>query len=176
MDKNRINKLLVLKAFYLGRAISEKNDFIWAIQEIDTAISRLELLHDDKSRLRLIFYVLLKAEARREFDDVLEIRKYAKKISSEIIEEIYDDYMRIENATQTLKKAYGLEKGYIADKGIKNSSGSRTVKNRNKITTEYYDTACAVIGININELSNKELNFLHNVSLVEMLKYHGLQK
>ena len=56
-------KLLVLKAFYMGHAISEKKHTISvALDMVETAIRKFAASEDSQSRLRLLFYLLLKAE------------------------------------------------------------------------------------------------------------------
>lgn len=175
LEKDGIHKLLVLKAFYLGRALSDHKDKTWALDVINRAIEQLKGLPDRQSKIRLLFYLLLKAEANRQSDNVVEIREYAKKVASELGGEVFHDFISIENATQTLKRAYGLEKGFIADKGIKNTIEAKVVGYGYDKHLEYYDAACRAVGIDPNKLSAKGFNFLHKVSLTKMLESHGIK-
>lgn len=175
MGKNNVNKLLVLKAFYLGRALSDHIDKTWAIDVINRAIEQLSELPDSQSKVRLLFYLLLKSEINRQSDNVFETREYAKEVATDLGGEIFHDFMSIENATQTLKAAYGLEKGFIADRGVKNTITSKEVGFGYNKHIEYYDIACSAVGIDPNKLSDKDFDFLHKVSLTKMLESHGIK-
>ena len=174
METNRRDKLLVLKAFYLGHKLSDHSDKVSALEMINKAINQLKQLKDSQSKLRLLFYVLLKAETNRHGTDVVETRKYAKELASELGGIIFEDFMSIENETQTLKKVYGINKGVIADKGIK-TTDIRVVGTGFNKHVERYDIACGAVGVNPNNLSAKELHFLHQVPLAKMLEAHGIQ-
>ncbi|GBC61281.1 hypothetical protein DENIS_2241 [Desulfonema ishimotonii] len=175
MEKKNVNKLLVLKAFYLGRALSDHEDKNWAIDVINKAIEQLGEQPAHQSKVRLLFYLLLKAEINRQSDNVFEIREYAKEVATDLGGEIFHDFMLIENATQTLKRAYGLEKGFIADQGVKNNIEFKVVGFGYKKHIEYYDIACKAVGIDPNKLSDKDFNFLHKVTLTKMLESHCIK-
>jgi hypothetical protein len=176
MKKKNINKLLVLKAFYLGHALSDHENKKWAVDVINKAIEQLSEKHDRQSKIRLLFYLLVKSEINRQHDNVFETREYAKEVATDLGDEIFQDFMSIENATQTLKRAYGFEKGFIADQGVKNPIESKTVGFGYKKHVEYYDTACQAIGIDPNKLSNSDYNFLYKVPLTKILESHGIKE
>lgn len=167
-------KLLVLKAYYMGHAIAERNHNKYtALKMIDAAILTLEVNNDPQNRVRLLFYVLLKSEILRDDQQVVESRRRAKAIAEDMGGNVFDYYMAVENATQTKKKAYGMQKGVIADKGVQ-TTVRYTVTDGYNVWVVSYDAACRALGVDERRLSEKELHFLHKVSLKEMLEKHGI--
>ena len=165
-----LHKLFILKAYYMGHAISEKKSGVQqAIAMADAAITELEDKNDEQNRLHLLFYILLKTEILRATSDISELRKRAKKISQELSLPIYEDYMMVEDATQTRKKAYGLETGVIADKGVQ-TTVSYTVTDGYNVWLISYDAACRALNVDENSLSDQEMHFLHKTTLKEMLE------
>jgi len=168
-------KLLVLKAFYMGYSISErKHNVIVALEMIEAAIRQLEGSQDRQGWLRLLFYLLLKAEILRSKPEVLEIRASARDISRRIGGHVYDYFMAVEDGTQTLKKAYGLQVGVIADEGVK-PTVSYTGGHGFNLFTVRYDAACRALEVDEQLLTEKEIHFLRKVSLREILEKHGIQ-
>lgn len=168
-------KLLVLKAYYMGHAIAQKKQIeSVALKMAGAAIAKLEQSDDPQSKVRLLFYVLLKCELLRETQKVVELRKQAKAIAQDIGGHVFDYFMALEEATQTTKKAYGLQKGIIADKGIQ-TTVNYTVSDGFNVWVISYDAACRALGVDENRLSNNERHFLHKVSLKEMLTKHGIE-
>jgi hypothetical protein len=149
MDNKKRNRILVLKAFQLGNAISRHHERTPLLEVIDNIIKDLEKRDDQSSKLRLLFYVLLKAEINRDNPNVLETRKYAQILSSELDSKIYQDFMLIENETININKPI---------------SQSKSIQ-----------TACRALRIDINEFEKSELNFLENTNLSQMLKAHGIK-
>ena len=168
-------KLLVLKAFYMGHAISEKKHNISvALDMVETAIRKFAASEDSQSRLRLLFYLLLKAEILRETPEVIEIRARAKEVSQQIGGRVFDYFMAIEESTQSRKKVYGMQVGVIADEGIK-PTVSYTVSDGFNVWTVRYDAACRALGVDERRLTEKEIQFLRKVTLKEMLEKHGVE-
>lgn len=168
-------KLLVLKAFYMGHAISEKkNNISVALDMVDTAIRKLAATEDHQGKMRLLFYLLLKAEILREKPEVVEIRARAKEVSQQIGGHIFDNFMAIEDSTQSRKKVYGMQVGVIADEGIK-PTVSYTVSDGFNVWTVRYDAACRALRIDERRLTEKEDHFLRKVTLKEMLEKHGVE-
>lgn len=168
-------KLLVLKAFYMGHAISEKTHNIpVALTMVNKAIQSLQGSFDNRALLRLLFYVLLKAEILRQSPDVLAIRAYAREISQRIGGNVFDYFMAIEDGTQTRKKVYGLQVGVIGDEGIK-PTVSYTVGDGFNIWLVRYDAACRALGVDERRLTERETHFLRKVTLREMLEKHEIE-
>ncbi|MEJ1470250.1 MAG: hypothetical protein RPU59_04155 [Candidatus Sedimenticola sp. (ex Thyasira tokunagai)] len=169
-------KLLVLKAFYMGHAVAEKkHNAPVAIDMIDTAVRKLEKSTDEKNKIRLLFYVLLKSEILRETPDVIGLRAQAKETAESIGGNVFDYYMAVEEATQTISKAYGIQKGVIENKGVQTTE-SYTVSDGFNVWVVSYDAACRALDVNEHRLSEQETNFLHHISLKEMLKKQPRQK
>ena len=168
-------KLLVLKAYYMGHAIAEKKQNIpVAIDMVNAAIQYLEAHRTEENEMRLLFYVLLKAEILRETDEAIELRKRAKKISEKIGGNVFSYYMAVEEATQTKSKAYGIQQGVIANKGVQTLE-SYTVTDGFNVWVVRYDVACRALGVDEHRLTEKESNFLQKITLKEMLEKHGIK-
>lgn len=168
-------KLIVLKAFYMGHAISEKkHNIAIALDMVETAIRNFVASQDSQGRLRLLFYLLLKAEILRETPEVVNIRAHAKEISLRIGGRVFDYFMAIEDSTQSRKKVYGMQVGVIADEGIK-PTVSYTVSDGFNVWTVRYDAACRALGVDERRLTEKESHFLRKVTLKEMLEKHGVK-
>jgi len=168
------DKLLVLKAFYMGHAISEKKHNISvALDMANTAIQKFETTDGSQGKMRLLFYLLLKAEILRETPEVIKIRARAQEVSRQIGGHIFDRYMAIEDSTQSRKRVYGMQVGVIADEGIK-PTVSYTVSDGFNVWTVRYDAACRALGIDEQRLTEKEDHFLRKLTLKEMLEKHGV--
>ncbi|MFD1710649.1 hypothetical protein FVQ98_18205 [Ottowia sp. GY511] len=169
------DELLVLKAFYMGHAISTRKASIpVALGMADKAIEKFEAAEDDQEKIRLLFYLLLKAEILRGTPQAIEIRARAQEISRQIDEHIFERYMAIEDSTQSRKKIYGIQVGVIADEGVKPTVND-TVSDGFNVWTVRYDAACRALGIDERKLTKKEDHFLRKVTLKEMLEKHGVK-
>ncbi len=73
-------------------------------------------------------------------------------------------------ATQTTKKAYGIEKGVIADKGIRTTEKFFYLSDTGGWNAGVHDLACRALGINERRLSDDEQEYLHHTSLTEILE------
>ena len=167
-------KLLVLKAYYMGHAISEnKPNLTSVVGVIDRAIDILKKRSNRQDQIRLLFYLLLKAEALRESKNVLEIRQQAKELAQKLHGKIYEYFMAVEDATQSRKEVHGIQTGIIADKGIKTNK-SYKVSNGFKVWEVSYNAACRALGIEEENLPDLELKFLRKTTLKSMLKKHKI--
>jgi hypothetical protein len=168
-------KLLVLKAYYMGHGIAEKKQNVSVgIDMANSAIQYLKADRTEKNDTRLLFYVLLKSEILRGTDEAIELRKRAKEISERFGGNVFSYYMAVEEATQTKSKAYGIQQGVIANKGVQTVE-SYTVTDGFNVWVVRYDAACRALGIDENRLTKKESNFLQKITLKEMLKKHGIK-
>lgn len=162
--------LLVLKAFYLGRAISDKKQSIaLALPMIDAAVDALGKNQDPQSRMRLAFYLLLKAEILRESSQVIELRARAQAVAPNI----FENFMAIEDATQSSAARYGMHEGVIADEGVKIRRQAHWYL-VGKSIAEVGDFAMMALGVDERNISDKEMNFLHKVTLLDLLMHHGI--
>lgn len=167
-------KLLALKAFYLGHAIAEKHaSTATAMAMTSAAIDQLSGKAENQSLLRLAFYHLLRAETLRHGGNPVADRQQAKEICASIGSELYDYFMRIEEATGTKNRAHGLQDGYIANDGVQ-VIRSYTAGPAFDPVLVRYDIACRAIGANEHALTDRELKFLKHVTLKDMLDKHAI--
>lgn len=168
-------KLLVLKAFYMGRAISEKKKSISvALDMVETAIRKFAAMNDNESKLRLLFYLLLKAEILRETPKVVEIRASAREVSQQIGGSVFDYFMAVEENTQSRKKVYAMHVGVITDEDM-NRTDNYTPSDGSNVWTVRYAAACKALGVDGYRLTEKENHFLRDVTLKEMLEKHRVE-
>jgi hypothetical protein len=142
-------KLLVLKAFCMGRALLEKKHNISvALNMAETAIQKFVICKDDQSMKRLLFYLLLKAEILRETPEALEIRARAREVSQQIGSRVFDYFMAVEDITSRA--------GFSS-------------------WTSGYEAACKTLDVNRYQLTEKENRFLRDVTLKHMLEKHEVE-
>lgn len=171
----RPEKLLVLKAYYLGHGISQNRTGLpIARQWIDRAIDAFKGHETDEDCLRLFFYTLLKAEVLRGSEAVVEARRFAKEVSSRIDPGLFDLYMKIEDATQTRSRALGLESGYIGNDGIQTIKKYAVQEDRFKSTWVEFDAVLQAAGVEFSDLSRSDGAFLYEVTLKQILEKHGV--
>jgi hypothetical protein len=172
------DSLLALKAFHLGRAIADRTPHrAAALRMIDSAIAQLEQAEDDRSQMRLLFYVLLKAEAVRTGPDALALRGRAQSIAERIGSKSFDLFMNIEALTQSTSRVHGLQIGIISDQGIRPTT-LRSYEVRGPISTfcVVEDDACLAVGVErMSLLSSKQRHFVYDMSLKDILDHHGIR-
>jgi len=142
-----IEKLLVLKVFILAHKISSKQTSkTMALDMVNVAINKLRGSIGKENSLRRIFYLLLKSEILRETDAVASLRKEGKSIAEKTSSDSFRLFMAVQEATQTRSTDSGFQK----DMFVK-------------------------IGIDEQNLSEQECNFLFKTTLKEMLEKHGIE-
>jgi len=126
----RDERLLALKAFYLGRRIADSLTRDEAVNKITAGIRKLEVRNGPNDQLRKIFYFALLAEIFRENGEATTYREAAKNEAEELSSEAFRFYMRIVDATETRRRVGGLGgEGYIADRGIRNERQAPVLDN-----------------------------------------------
>ena len=146
-SNENIEKLLVLKVFILAHKISSKQTSkTMALDMVNVAINKLSGSIGEENTLRLIFYLLLKSEILRETDAVASLRKEAKSIAEKTSSESFRLFMAVQEATQTRSTDSGFQKDMFAN-----------------------------IGIDEQNLSEQECNFLFKATLKEMLEKHEIE-
>lgn len=165
--------LLVLKAFYLGRAIADN-----AIRQqsglvmIDRAIEELSKRKSLEDKKRLLFYYLLKAEILRGLPSVIELRLLAKELAESIKSPIFKMFMLVEDATQSKRYMTGND-DVIIDVGIKKVD-------TNKVRGGFWnyeinqELAFNALGLEKKYFSYKDTHFLWKVTLLELLRHHDI--
>jgi hypothetical protein len=171
----RDERLLALKAFYLGRRIADSLTRDEAVNKITAGIRKLEARNGPNDPLRKIFYFALLAEIFRENGDATIYREAAQKEAGELSSEAFRFYMRIVDATETRRRVGGLGgEGYITDRGIRNERQATVLDNWDWFNDVTYDTATAAVGWDDRHLSKKDKDFLYDMSLREIMEKHGL--
>ena len=146
-SNGNIEKLLVLKVFILAHKISSKQTSkTMALDMVNVAINKLSGSIGEENTLRLIFYLLLKSEILRETDAVASLRKEAKSIAEKTRSDSFRLFMSVQEATQARSTDSGFQKDMFAN-----------------------------IGIDEQNLSEQECNFLFKATLKEMLEKHGIE-
>lgn len=136
-----IEKILVLKAFHMGRVISDKKTYVSkSLEMINLAIKKFNNMADAESQLRLLFYVLLKSEILRDTESIVELRKYSKALASDLNSNIFDYYMLIEQASLSSSKVDGFQSGMINNVGFRTSINCSSNYDSNSLYS--YDVAC----------------------------------
>ena len=142
-----IEKLLVLKVFILAHKISSKQTSkTMSLDMVKEAIDKLRGSVGKENSLRLIFYLLLKSEILSETDEVTSLRKEAKSIAEKTRSDSFRLFMSVQEATQARSTDSGFQKDMFAN-----------------------------IGIDEQNLSEQECNFLFKATLKEMLEKHGIE-
>jgi hypothetical protein len=169
----RIGKLLVLKAFYLGRKFSASLNREKAVAMCEKAISDL----NDKEQcvdtvLRGLFYRLILAEANRDFQS-FSSRQFALDFANEHgLMDVFSDYLKVVEATQTISRAKGMaDTGFVSNDGFKERVQETRVIGFDLVSTSY---DVAQRAINFEDLTKSEQHFLFEKSLPEIMKFHGV--
>jgi len=169
-----IDKLLALKAFYMGHAIAEKKtNKAPALSMVDAAIEHLRKASNPPEKMRLAFYHLLRAEILRHETTPLADRQEAKQICQEIGSSLYDHFMAIENATQGTKELDGIQTLYVVDEGIKRTASYWVTDGWNSWAVRY-DIASHALGVDERSFTEKQRKFLERATLKDMLDKHGV--
>lgn len=169
-----VEKLLALKAFYMGHAAAEKRaSRPIAIAMVTAAINQLSVQTDHTSLVRLTFYHLLRAEILRHGGDPVPDRHAAQQLCAQIGSPLYEIFMDVEQATMTVKKARGIQTLYAEDEGIKRTQ-TNVVTNGFEVSIFTYDIACRAIGVDERSFTEREFHFLRKTTIKDMLDKHGV--
>jgi hypothetical protein len=167
-------KLLALKAFYLGHGIAERSVLKHqALSMIDVAIAQLRASVEERAPLHLAFYHILRAEILRHEASPIQDRSEAQRICKSINSNLYAHFMAIEDATQSRKTLDGIQTLRIVDEGIKRTE-SYWANDGWAVWEVRYDIATHALGVNQRDLSDKQRQFLERASLKELLDGHGI--
>ena len=170
------DKLLVLKAFYLGHRIRDAVDFKdAAITMVNRAISNLEHKHSHKDKIRKLFCYLILCELLRGDQNAIKYRLIAMNFASAIGKEnIYSDYMTIVNATDSKLKVYGINKGFFYKQPI--ASRERSLSGDAvfewDIDTYWRDPSelpFPAIGINFYDLTESQADYINLGTLKDVM-------
>lgn len=166
-----VEELLVLKAYYLGRAAAGTPvRKAVALEMTDKAILYLGAQSDRQSQVRLLFYQLLKAEINRGDSDALTSRAHAQRTARALGSDMFEQYMSVEGATQSVTKAHGPGQGVVANSGVE----SRKLGGSG-LSVGVYDVACRALGLDEGALTEAHWRFLNRTTLRDLLVKHGIE-
>lgn len=195
MWKTETEKILVLKAHYMGRMFVKKDKNLQAILDsINSAINELDHRNGKKDKIRQIFYILLKIEILRDSQDIIDLRKRAKEISEKMGSNVFNYFMAVQEVTSSkIKVVDEMQTGiFTKNKARIGMTGDEWIPSdsRNYSITEAEDdiffdepdvsgfvlSGPAVDALDLNgfEISVQEHDFLMNTRLYEILEKHGL--
>lgn len=167
-------KLLALKAFYMGLDISKKYHVqISALSMVDAAIAQLKDKHELENKVRLVFYHLLRAEILRHGGSPVNDRDEAQRICREIHSPLYEYSIRIAKATTGTKKLDGIQNLTIVEEKIKRSEAYEETDGWNS-WVNYIDLAMQSLEVSEYDLANGQKRFLNKVNLREMITKHEI--
>ena len=174
-----IDKLLVLKAFYLGYEIRENHfNETEALKLVNRAIGYYACLNKTLSKSetkRKLFYLLIKCELLRHEKNVENLRADAQELDKSIkSSKMYLDYMKIIEATLLIHRSPDI---------VRRSEykGKTTLFNSPAWYVDTEDDGFAnnmspFEAINVTEsmLSSKQVKFLYKIPLLEIMKKHNI--
>ena len=186
MNKELIEKVIVIKAFKLARGI-EKNTmhFPKVVLTIEKALKKIEslLTSSDLPKnkykewiLRQIFYYLMLAELFRtkDTDKTIDYRKIVKEISTrENIESLNEFYFVLVNSSEQKTKVVGggaaseIKKSDVVEKDWKEPLESGSDYQRSGYGPEIWTTL-----IDMTQISRKTLDFIHHTPLRNIFVEH----
>jgi hypothetical protein len=172
-----IEQQLVLKAFQLGRQISQGSAPGADLAKVDDAIEQLERRSgsSDKELRRLLFYLLLRAEVLRKIEGVRAIRRRAMSVAEKLDSSAFDSYMSVVEETESRAQVRdGLGQGRIARGRV---ATTKTVIGGDKWRRfeAVRDLACDALEVDQHDFSDAEMRFIYDKTLDELLNYHELQ-
>lgn len=187
------DKLLVIKAFYLGHGIREQSEFKdIALKMIDSAINYLSDREEPRAVKRLIFYKLIKCEILRFDDNGVDCRHEVQKLSEQFsLLDIYKDYMVIVSATDSKLHVDGVTKNIAIDRSNKIKTPKQELVKDIKLSYWYYgkkvhdtvslsdsstgyENPLKALNITVEDLNDKQLQFLNNWSLKDIMTAHNI--
>ena len=168
------DKLLVLKAFYLGYEIREKHEFEErALKMIDYAISQLSNKTNKSDLKRLLFYLIVKCELLRFNKTVASFRRKAREVAQDINKDtIYKDYMAMVDQTTLNPKTKDItqQTSYSGPVSLKSSPTAIEDDMEGLFEEPIPFTA---IGIKYKELNAKGVSILE-ATLLDIMKAHKI--
>lgn len=166
---NFIDKIIALKAFYLGSDIRELTSKIEISEIIDKINKKIDNLSKENNKYKVdkLLYLLIKCDILRNDnnqDEIIFLRKKSKDIADELESNIFIEYMKIIEATQTKNRVYGLSEGHIKNTGITKRHPT------DPECLRFHDNAMVAVGLSETELNYELKNFLLKVKLSEIIE------
>ena len=168
-----VDKLLPLKAFYLGQSIANHRNSPEAIKMIDKAVV---LCGDSEDfQIRKVFYLLIKCEVNRDSNWRSSDRDIARKFCKEIHHDIlYENYMKIVEIT--------VSRTTVSDWSIVRPGRTHSGENSYHMFAEdesalrRHEPLFRALGLSIRDCSEQNHKFLYDTSLIFILDKHFGEK
>jgi hypothetical protein len=164
------NALIALKALQVGFAAFKSNHHHELLNTLDQVIESYKNLYGEDRDQRLAFYLATKAEIARHTSDPTSARQALMNCNQSRTDSVYEWFMLLQEVTES-KTGYGDIPNMSPYQA--NSESSAETNNQSYSPTERMFRAMSAIGISKQSLSSKQINFLENVKLVDILKKHG---
>jgi len=164
------NAIIALKALQVGYAAFKSNQHHELLKKLDQVIETYADHYGEDRNQRLAFYLATKAEITRHMSDPTSARQALLNCGQSRAGSVYEWFLLLQEATES-RTGYG---DTPCMSPYKNNSAS-TAKASNQISSpkERMFRAMSAIGISKQSLSTKQINFLENVTLVQIMKKHG---
>lgn len=164
----RLSRLMAIKAFYLGRGMFDSPASTTALELIQKKLAALETENNPELEV-LVFYNLLAAEMTRDHSATITLREKARALETGTNSNLFDLYMELVEAIQRPVKLDHMTGRYMM---------GRTVLERRdlKSTSLTVDIGWAVdealddLGYADGDLSEKEMTFIYETSLKDLLR------
>ncbi len=168
-----VDKLLALKAFQLGTlANANPTSRPSAVAMLDGAIQHLVLKEDSTTVLRLAFYHLARAEMVRYDSDLVTDRQAAQHLCKLIRSELYEYFMRIEEAT-TRRTREPKRDGAMSAYGNTCRSEVDILASSSSLRA-WLDIALGALDESSATLTPKQAHFVEHTNLSQLFERHGI--
>ena len=187
------DKLLAIKAFYLGHGIREQAEFkVNALKMIDSAINYLSEKEGLRAIKRLIFYKLIKCEILRFDDNGVNCRHEVQELSKRASSlEIYKDNMSMVGATDSKLHVDEATNNIAIDGSNKIKTAKQELARDIKLSywcygKKVFDTISLnnystgyikplkALNVRMEDLSKKQIRFLNDWSLKDIMVAHNI--
>jgi hypothetical protein len=134
---------------------------------IDAAIDHLR---QSESTQWLVFYLMMRAEiARQTNESPVGLRKWIRDLDTDM----YEMFMAVEGATQRTKRLDGIKEVTIVEPPVVLTE-SYLVTDGWRTWVVGHDLACRALGIDDDDISAKQREFLGRTTLKDLLESHGV--
>lgn len=164
------NALIALKALQVGFAAFKSNQYHELLNTLEQVIEAYSDQYVEDRDQRLAFYLATKAEITRHTSDPTAARQALLDCNQRRTDSVYEWFMLLQEATESKTGSGDIPNmsPYQA-----NSASRAEPNNQSASPTERMFRAMTAIGISKQSLSTKQIHFLENVTLVQILKKHG---
>ena len=168
----REKKLLTLKAFNLGRSMSNSHTLPEAIRLIHKKVGALEGQDNVDDRLE-VFYLLILAESIRGKDGDIIARQKAQSADQRSKLGMYEMYMEIVEETLEKLSVDQMTGRLVSGNSIQTRKAAPIRDENGDVedrACQMIDTALDTLGFSDSDLTESELNFIYRWRLTDLLE------